>query len=140
VETFIRNPHLDETCWFWTEAMFYEDEDTDVETGPEPKRRTQRKKYALETWFIFLVSVNDLRNRTVRIDNVWLGTFTTILRYEHRGLRRCVLQLVCGEVKTGRYQDQELSQDSGKSFTTDGVVLNMTYYNPLLVATSEERS
>jgi hypothetical protein len=27
-----------------------------------------------------------------------------------------------------------------KSFTTDGVVLNMTYHNPVLVATPERRS
>jgi hypothetical protein len=58
--------------------MFYEDEDTDVETGPERRNVERNEKYASGNVVHFLVSVNDLRNRTVRSTTTsGLGTFTT---------------------------------------------------------------
>jgi hypothetical protein len=129
--------------------MFYddEDEDTDLQTGAQLETPNTTKEIRFWKRGSFsLVSVNDLRNRTVRIDNnVWAGyVYDELYDMNIEGLQEDAFSSLFAVGKSGRGDITKIRSSAkgwklGKSFTTDGVVLNMTYFNPLMVATPEEK-
>jgi hypothetical protein len=124
--------------------MFYDDDDTDKEE--ELDSATEEIRFWKRGSFC-LLSVNDLRNRTVRIDNnVWAGyVYQELYDMDIEGLQSEAFSSLFAAGAGGSRKDiKKIRSEAkgwklGKSFSTDGVVMHLTYYNPLLIATAEDK-
>ena len=131
--------------------VLYDEEDTDEEDAVSDNGEEAEESTAVRFWkrgSFALLPVNDLRRRTIRIDrNVWVGhVYGQLYDMGVEGLEEEAFASLFSRADGARWRGdirKIRSSDKGwrlaKSFTTDGVVLNMTYYNPLLKATPEDK-